>query len=96
VCEDALLLKLRNQDLRTESLVPVSVIYKGKMVGDYLADLVVENQVILELKTVDELTAGHQAQLLNYLRASGKPLGLLINFKGMKATIRRLALNAEI
>ena len=60
--------------------------------GDYVADLLVEDTVILELKTVDELTSVHQAQLLNYLKASGKPLGLLVNFKGKKATIRRLAL----
>ena len=95
VYENALLLELRNQGLRAESQVPVPVFYKGTMVGDYLADLVVEDQVILELKTVDELSAVHQAQLLNYLKATGKPLGLLINFKGKKAMIRRLALNAE-
>ena len=62
------------------------------MVGDFVADLVVEDSVILELKTVDELSSVHQAQLLNYLKATGKPLGLLVNFKGKKATIRRLAL----
>jgi GxxExxY protein len=95
VYENALLLELRNQGLNAESQVPVPVFYKGIMVGDYLADIVVEDQVILELKTVDELSAVHQAQLLNYLKATGKPLGLLINFKGKKATIRRLALNAE-
>jgi GxxExxY protein len=65
------------------------------MVGDYLSDLVVEDQIIIELKTVDQLTAVHQAQLINYLKATGKPLGLLVNFKGKKVTIRRLALNAE-
>jgi len=96
VYENALLLELRNQGLRAESQVPVPVFYKGTMVGDYMADLVVEDQVILELKTVEELSAIHQAQLLNYLKATGMPLGLLINFKGKKAMIRRLALNAEI
>jgi GxxExxY protein len=95
VYENALLLELRNQGLRAESQVPVPVFYKGTMVGDYMADLVVEDQVILELKTVEDLTSVHQAQLLNYLKATGKPLGLLINFKGKKAMIRRLALDAE-
>ena len=85
--ENALLLELRNQGLRAESQVPVPVFYKGAMVGDYLADLVVEDQVILELKTVDQLTSVHQAQMLNYMRATGKSLGLLINFKGKKAMI---------
>ena len=95
VYENALLLELRNQGLRAECQVPVPVFYKGTMVGDYVADLVVEDQVILELKTVEDLTSVHQAQLLNYLKAPGKPLGLLINFKGKKAMIRRLALDAE-
>ena len=96
VYENALLFELRNLGLQVESQVPVPVFYKGMMVGDYVADLVVEDQVILELKTVEDLTAVHQAQLLNYLQATGKPLGLLINFKGKKATVRRLALGAEI
>ncbi len=95
VYENALLIELRNQGLKAESQVPVPVFYKDHIVGDYLADLVVENQIIIELKTVDELTAVHKAQLINYLKATGKPLGLLVNFKGKKATIRRLALDAE-
>jgi GxxExxY protein len=95
IYENALLIELRTQGLQAESQVPVPVFYKGHMVGDYIADLVVDNQIIIELKTVDELTAVHQAQLINYLRATEKPLGLLVNFKGKKATIRRLALNAE-
>ena len=95
VYENSLLIELRNQGLQAESQVPVPVFYKGNMVGDYLADLVVDDQIIIELKNVDELTAIHQAQLINYLKATGKSLGLLVNFKGKKATIRRLALNAE-
>ncbi len=60
-----------------------------------MADLVIEDQVIIELKTVDQMTSGHQAQLLNYLKATGKPIGLLVNFKGKKATIRRLTLDTK-
>ncbi len=90
-----LLLELRNRGLKAESQVPVPVFYKNQMVGDYWADLVVEDSVIVELKTVDELSSVHQAQLLNYLRATGKPLGLLVNFKGKKAMIRRLALEKD-
>jgi GxxExxY protein len=92
VYENALLYELQTQGLKAEAQVPVPVYYKNQMVGDYIADLVVEDSVILELKTVDELNSVHQAQLLNYLRATGKPLGLLVNFKGKKAVIRRLAL----
>jgi GxxExxY protein len=94
VYENALLVELRNQGLKTESQVPIPVFYKDNLVGDYFADLVVEDQIIIELKTVDELTAVHQAQLIHYLKATKKSLGLLVNFKGKKATIRRLALNA--
>lgn len=69
VYENALLVELRSLGLRAESQLPVSVCYKGQKVGEYMADLVVEDKVILELKTVDELTGVHQAQLLNYLKA---------------------------
>lgn len=96
VYENALLVELQNQGLQAESQVSVPVFYKGSLVGDYMADIVVEDQVILELKTVDDLAAIHKAQLLNYLLATGKPLGLLVNFKGKKATIRRLALSDGI
>jgi GxxExxY protein len=90
VYENALLYELQEQGLKAESQVPIPVYYKKRVVGDYLADLIVEDEVIL--KTVDELSSIHQAQLLNYLKATGKHLGLLVNFKGKKATIRRLAL----
>jgi GxxExxY protein len=96
VYENALLIELRNEGLKVDSQVPVAVFFKGSMVGDYLADLMVEDQIIIELKTVDELTAVHQAQLLNYLKATGKPIGLLVNFKGKKVTIRRLVLDSGI
>jgi len=93
VYENALLIELRNQGIKADCQVPIKVQYKGAIVGDYLADIVIEDTVILELKTVDELTAVHQAQLLNYLKATNMPLGILINFKGKKAMIRRLALD---
>ena len=88
-------MELRNQGIKAEAQVPVSVFYKGSNVGEYVVDIIVENTVVLELKTVEELTSVHQAQLLNYLRATNKPLGLLVNFKGKKAMIRRLALGGD-
>jgi len=78
--------------LRAESQVPVKVHYKGNVVGDYYADIVVEEQVLLELKTVDQIQKVHEAQLLNYLKATGFKLGLLINFKFPKAEIKRFVL----
>lgn len=95
VYENALVIELRSLGLKAESQVPLSVNYKGKVVGEYFDDLVVENQVVLELKAVDELTMVHQAQLLNYMRATGMTLGLLVNFKGEKAVIRRLVLEKD-
>jgi len=95
VYENALVFELRNQGLKAESQVPITVLYKNAIVGEYVADILVEDTIILELKTVDELTGVHQAQLLNYLKATKKPLGLLINFKGKKAMIRRLVLDED-
>ena len=92
VYENALLIELKKIGVNAKAQIPVSIYYKGDIVGEYIADLVVEDKIILELKTVDDLTSVHQAQLINYLKASDKKLGLLINFKGPKATIRRIAL----
>jgi GxxExxY protein len=66
VYERALLAELKTLGLQAESQVPVPVYYKGNMVGDYCADIVVENQVLLELKAVNNLDKCHEAQLLNY------------------------------
>jgi GxxExxY protein len=92
VYENALLIELRTLGLRAESQVPVKVHYKGNVVGDYYADIVVEEQILLELKTVDQIQKVHEAQLLNYLKATGFKLGLLINFKFPKAEIKRFVL----
>lgn len=93
VYENALLVELRKRGLRAESQVPIKVKYKGEVVGDYFADLVVERQVIIELKTVENLQNIHEAQMLNYLKATGMKLGLLVNFKHTKAEIKRMVLN---
>lgn len=63
-----------------------------EVVGDYFADIVVEKRVILELKTVDSLQKVHEAQLLNYLKATGYRIGLLVNFTYPKAEIKRFIL----
>jgi GxxExxY protein len=92
VYENALLLELRKRGLEAESQVPVKVKYKGTEVGEYYADMIVENQVIVELKSVDSLQKIHEAQLLNYLKATGYKVGLLVNFKHPKAEIKRFVL----
>jgi GxxExxY protein len=93
VYENALLLELRKRGLKAESQVPIKVLYKGNTVGDYSADILVEEKVIVELKTVEALDNVHEAQLLNYLKATGIQVGLLVNFKHPKAEIKRMVLN---
>lgn len=92
VYERALLVQLRQRGLQAELQVPIDVEYKGTEVGEYFADIVVEDQIILELKAVDSLRKIHEAQLLNYLKATGYKIGLLVNFTYPKAEIKRFVL----
>ena len=92
VYERALLTELRSRGLKAESQVPINVLYKGVEVGDYYADIVVEGQVILEIKAVDRLQKIHEAQILNYLRATEIKIGLLVNFTHPKAEVKRFVL----
>jgi GxxExxY protein len=92
VYERALLVELPQRGIKVENQVPIKVTYKGTEVGEYFADIVVEDQVILELKAVDSLQSIHEAQLLNYLKATGYKIGLLINFTHPKAEIKRFIL----
>ena len=90
VYERALLKELSLRGLQAQSQVPVEISYKGILAGRYFADMVVEDEVVLELKCVEAFTSDHMAQCLNYLRASGKPLALLINFQHPKVQLRRV------
>jgi len=65
-------------------------LYKNEIVGEYIADILVHNKVIIELKAVDNLSKLHQAQMLNYLKATVIQVGLLVNFKHPKAEIKRM------
>ena len=93
VYENALLIELKKRGLKARSQAPIKVIYKEAPVGEYYADLLVEEKVIVELKTVDNLNRNHEAQLLNYLKATGIPIGLLVNFKNSKVEIKRMVWN---
>jgi GxxExxY protein len=92
VYENATVIELKEQGLNAENQVPVNVRYKGKQVGDYYADIVVEKRVLLELKTVEKLQKIHEAQILNYLKATNFEIGLLVNFTYPKAQIKRYIL----
>ena len=95
VYENALLVELRKRGLKAEPQFPITVKYKDEVVGDYFADIMVEDKIILEIKAIESLSKIHEAQLLNYLRATGITIGLLINFKHPKADIKRLVWKAE-
>ncbi|MGE5206721.1 MAG: GxxExxY protein [Chlamydiota bacterium] len=91
--EACLLFELHDAGLKAESQVPLPVIYKGVRIDlGYRLDLVVEDSVIVELKTVEAIEPVHQAQLLSYLKLSGKHVGLIINFNvvHLKDGIKRL------
>ena len=89
VYENALLVELRLEGLKAESQVPILVTYKSNTVGEYFADVVVEDAVILELKALESLQKVHEAQMLNYLKATGYKIGLLVNFTHPRAQIKR-------
>ena len=93
VYENALVIELRERGLNVKEQVPLNVLYKEKSVGEYYADIIVEDQVIVELKSVEQLKKIHEAQLLNYLKATGIKVGLLVNFYGEKADIKRMVLD---
>ncbi len=93
VYEKALLIELKKRGLKAESQVPIKVSYKEENVGEYFVDILVEEKVIVEVKTVETFDKIHEAQLLNYLKASGIQVGLLVNFKHPKADVKRMVLN---
>ena len=93
VYQNALMVELRNRGLKAESQAAITVDYKDNVVGEYIADVLVEEKVILELETVDRLEKIHEAQLLNYLRATGIKIGILVNFKHIRAEIKRMVLD---
>lgn len=83
-------LALLAKGLSVEPEVAVPVFFRGRNVGDFRADLAVNGCVLLELKTAESISIAHEAQLLNYLRATKLEVGLILNF-GPKAQVRRLA-----
>lgn len=92
VYENALAHELRNAELFVAQQATVAVRYDGVIVGEYAADVLVNDLLILELKVVSQLTDIHRAQCLNYLRATGLRLCLLINFGKPRPEIKRLIL----
>jgi len=90
VYENALFHELQKSEFKVQQQTPVNVLYDGVVVGDYFADLLVQEDVIVELKAVKALNASHFSQCLNYLKGTQKKLGLLINFGSEKVEIKRV------
>jgi len=88
VYENALRIEMVKQGFQVQQQAPISVCYEGEIVGDYYADLWVEERIIVELKAVQTLTKEHEVQLVNYLTATGLDTGLLLNF-GPSVQVKR-------
>jgi len=95
VYKNALLIAMRQKGLEVETEQPFEVIFRGKSIGRYYADLVVGKTVIVELKCCESLVREHQAQLFNYLKVSQLPIGLLVNFRHRKLEWKRLQGNED-
>lgn len=80
VYEKSLCFELQQSGLRFANQLAVPILYKGQNLGDHRLDLLVEDRIVVELKAVDRFDPAFQAQLLSYLKLTGKKLGLLINF----------------
>jgi len=86
----ALELELAAQSIQFASEVEIELDYRGQIIGTHRLDLLIENLLILELKTVDERHKKHYAQVRSYLKAAGKPIGLLVNFSEYQLDPRRV------
>ena len=90
VYENALVWELRKNGMNTDQQRRIDVYYDGRKVGEYFADIVVEDSIVLELKAAEGIAPEHEAQLINYLKASNIELGLLFNFGVRPQFMRRI------
>ena len=89
VYENCMLIELCKANMNAESQKPITVYYENKVVGEFVADIIVDDTIILELKSVRRIIKAHEVQLVNYLVATGKSVGLILNFGERKAEIKR-------
>ena len=89
VYERALLIELKLRGLNAVAQFPIKVFYKNHNVGDYRVDILVENEIVVELKAVAHLKVEHEVQVVNYLQATRKEIGLLINFGSTSLQFKR-------
>jgi len=88
VYENALCIELTRNGINFEAQKSIKVYYKNEIVGDYIADIILDNKIIIEVKAVSVLNKAHEVQIVNYLKATGIKVGLLVNF-GEKLDFKR-------
>ena len=86
---------MREEGLYVEQQAPLCVSFRGRIVGEFRADIIVEKRLLIELKVASKINDAHEAQLLNYLKTTGLHVGLLLNF-GPTAQVRRRVFNSKI
>jgi GxxExxY protein len=91
VYHNSLVIELRKRGLFTEQEKPIKVKYDNQLVGEYFADIVIDNKVVVEVKAADKHNPVFEAQLLNYLKATGLEVGLILNF-GPSVQVKRMVL----
>ena len=90
VYENAIIVKLRKAGLKAIQQEPIKVHFEGEIVGDYFADILIEDKIILEIKCIEKITNVHRAQVINYLKATGLRLGIIVNFAKPKLEYQRI------
>lgn len=89
VYEKCLIIELRKAGLQAEAQAPINVFYGGELVGEFFADIIVEDTIILELKSVRRVVLAHEVQVVNYLTATQREVGLVLNFGPENVVIKR-------
>lgn len=90
VYEKALMVLLRRENIEAAQQAPITVSFEGEVVGNYYADILVENKIILEIKSAEQIIDAHRAQALHYLKATGLRLALILNFGKVKLEYERM------
>ncbi len=92
VYENSMMVLFRRENITAKQQAPVSVSFEGEIVGDYYADILIEDKIILELKAIEKITDAHKAQALNYLKSTGLKLAIIINFGKQRLEYERIVL----
>jgi GxxExxY protein len=92
IYENALMILFRQKGIKAKQQAPITVYFEGEIVGEYFADILVEDSIILELKVMEKVIDVHKAQTLNYLKATGLRLAIILNFGKKKLEYERIVL----